>query len=214
MALNPKRTKAFLAIFVACVLASVAAASSSVDMTTGIRFVRPTGTQADCGAKAKDALNAFLLDAQESPPGSGEWSAEGPADKMTGAAVLHCIGLDKGYVVTLTCAVQSPQSLYAAAALCQTIANRFAGRPTQPLATPTPLPSGCSLTNLVGDWTGSGVALHMTVENGLLGGDGVSGSWYLSGNAATITYYGDHTATLSADGKHLDGRDYHLTRKC
>ncbi len=44
--------------------------------------------------------------------------------------------------------------------------------------------------------------------------DGVSGNWALDGSTVTFTYYGNHTLTLSADGKHLHGGGYSLTRKC
>jgi len=211
------RARLFALALVASIVVMSAGARSAVEMTTGIRYVVATGTVQDCGAKAKTALNTFLGDAAESPDGSGDWSATGPMGRGTASAVVHCLGLAKGYAVTFTCAVQIPGNLYHASDLCLDVAHQFSGKPLVALATPTPLPTGCSTSNLVGTWVSNdrgGPTLQMAIDGSLLGNDGVSGSWYMDGTTATITYYGDHVTTLSADGKHLDGRDYHLTRQC
>lgn len=209
------RIKIFALALAALTVATSAGARSSIEMTTGIRYVYDTGTAQECGAKAKAALNFFLQDATETPDGSGDWTASGPG--LTSAAVVHCLALPKGYAVTFTCAIQAPGSFYHAADLCLDVAHQFAGKPTVPLATPTPMPTGCSTINLVGTWVSDhrdGPTLKMDVNGSLISDDGVSGSWYLNGTTATITYYGDHVTTLSADGKHLDGDGYHLTRQC
>jgi hypothetical protein len=189
-------------------------------MSTGIRYVIPNGTPDECSNKAKTALNAYLRNATESSQGSGEWLAFGPIGGQgpaTTAAAVRCYPVDKGYVVTFTCAVQMPSSPYDADALCLDIAHNFSGKPVKPLATPSPIPTGCTTANLVGTWVSSdksGPTLVMDVSGGLTDSDGVSGNWIINGNSVTLTYYGNHTLTLSPDGKHLSGGGYSLTRKC
>ncbi|MDP9024530.1 MAG: hypothetical protein M3N13_04025, partial [Candidatus Eremiobacteraeota bacterium] len=132
-------------------------------------------------------------------------------------AAVHCYPLGKGYVVTFTCAAQTPGNPYDAPSLCSDIAANFQGKPGKPLATPPPPPSGCTTASLVGTWEASdksGPTLKMDLNGGFIDNTGVSGSWGLYGNTVTLTYYGNHTLTLSADGKHLSGRDYNFTRKC
>ncbi len=219
MAVKIDRKQIFALLLIAGIVALGAGARGAVEVTTGIRYVLPTGSLQDCGVKAKTALNTYLADAAESHDGSGDWSAQGPlvGSPGTASAVVHCTSLGKGYVATFTCAVQKPGSLYGASDLCLDVAHQFSGKPTVALATPTPLPTGCSTVNLVGTWVNDNdpsKSFVMTVDNSLTGDDGVSGSWYLTGTTATLTYYGDHVTTLSADGKHLAGGGYRLTRKC
>lgn len=200
-----------------------AAAIASVDLSAGIRYVSPAGTADDCSAKAKAALEAFLPGATESSQGSGEWVALGQNGAIgvpTSAATVRCYPLAKGYVATFTCAVQLPANPYGAAPLCLNIAHKFYGGAITPLAampTPTPVPSGCATTNLVGTWTSDDnpkLTFTMGLNGDLTDSDGVSGNWNLDGITATLTYYGTHTLTLSPDGKHLRGGGYNLTRKC
>lgn len=211
------RTRLFAIALAGAMASLVASAQGAVDMTTGIRYVVTSGSLADCSAKAKASLNAFLENATETTAGSGSWIATGPAGGgSTAAAAVHCVALDKGYVATFTCAAGSGNP-YTVADLCVDVAHKFSGKATVALATPPPPPPPptCgSLTNLVGKWVDRDKSLVMTADYGLTGSDGVSGSWYLNGTTATITYYGDHVLTLSADGKHLNGRDYNLTRNC
>lgn len=204
----------------ACVLASAHAAPATVRMSIGIRYVMPSGTGADCSAKAKPALEAFLENATESPPGSGDWKAEGPIGAMghtTTSAVVRCTALPKGYAVTFTCVVQSPEAPYSVDDLCLDVAHKFSGKPVKPLPTPSPPPSGCTTANLAGTWVSdkdSSLTLTMTLEGELTDSTGVSGNWALYGTNATVRYYGNHSMTLSADGKHLRGDGYSFTRKC
>ena len=203
---------------VASILACTLGARASVDMSVGIRYVMDTGTVADCGTKAQTALNAFLENATESPAGSGDWIAQGPpggTGPATAYAVVRCTPGKTGYSVTFTCSVELPNNPYAANALCLDVAHNFSGKETTPLATPAPV-GGCSPTNLVGTWTssGSGPTFTMDSTGGVTDSDGVSGNWGLYGNTVTLTYYGTHTLTLSADGKHMTGGGYSLTRKC
>jgi hypothetical protein len=198
-------------------------APAAVDFSVGIRRVSDTGSLADCSAKAKEALDAFLQDTTESSPGSGDWiahSANGMAGTPTASAVVRCYALPKGYVVTFTCAVQLPDNPYTANALCLDVAHKFYGGALAALAaipTPTPIPTGCATTSLVGTWASDdkpGLTFTMTLTGDVTDSDGVSGNWALKGSTATFTYYGNHTLTLSADGKHLRGDGYSLTRKC
>jgi hypothetical protein len=200
--------------------ALVATARAGVDMSTGIRYVYEGATLEQCSAKAKTALEAFLQNPTEKSPGSGEWQAYGKPDSSgqnTAGAIVRCAALPKGYVVTFTCAVQQPGNPYDANSLCLNIAHDFSGKTITALATPTPVPSGCSTTNLVGTWVSdndSKVVLKMDTEGNLTDPDGVSGNWYLVGKTVTLTYYGNKTLTLSPDGKHMSGSGASYTRKC
>jgi len=196
---------------------------ASVDFSVGIRRVSDTGSLADCSAKAKDSLDAFLQGTAESPPGSGDWSAHsanGVNGTPTAVAVVRCYGLSPGYVVTFTCAVQLPDNPYTANALCLDVAHKFYGGAITALAaipTPTPLPTGCATTNLFGTWVSDSdpkLTFTMTIDGNVTDSEGVSGNWGLKGNVVTFTYYGNHTLTLSPDGKHMSGGGYSLTRKC
>lgn len=209
------RTRLFaLALAGAMAASLVASAQGAIDMSAGVRYLVTSGSVADCSAKAKSSLNAFLENATETPAGSGSWIATGPVGGgSTAAAVVHCVAVDKGYVVTFTCAAGSGNP-YGVVDLCLDVAHKFSGKATVALATPPPPPTCGSLTNLVGTWVDGDKSFVMTVDYGLTGPDGVYGSWYLKGTTATITYYGDHVLTLSADGKRLTGRDYNFTRKC
>lgn len=200
-----------------------APAPAAVDMSVGIRHVSPDGSQADCGSKAKESLDAFLQGAAESSAGSGEWlaySRNGAAGTPTAVATVRCYGLSKGYVVTFTCVVQLPDNPYGADALCLDVAHKFYGGAISALAaipTPTPLPTGCATTNLVGTWVSddkASLTFTMDMNGNLTDSDGVSGNWIIKSDSVVLTYYGNHTMTLSADGKHLRGGGYSLTRKC
>jgi len=209
-----------IASALAALMAVVAVpARAGVDMSTGIRYVYEGATLQQCSTKAKAALEAYLQNAAEKFPGSGEWLAYGkPTNgQNTAAAIVQCGATPKGYVVTFTCAVQSPGNSYNADDLCHNIAHNFSGKTVTTLATPTPLPSGCSTTNLVGTWQSdndSKVVLKMDTDGNLSDPDGVSGNWYLVGNTVTLTWYGNKTLKLSADGKHMSGSGASFTRKC
>jgi hypothetical protein len=215
-----RRGSLFAAALIAAALICSTVAHAGVQMSTGIRYVVPTGTVAECSTKAQTALAAYLGTPTEKTPGSGEWMAYGAVGKSgtpQSSAVVRCNAVDTGYVVTFTCAVQMPGSPYASDALCLDIAHNFSGKAVQPLATPTPVPSGCSTINLVGTWVSDGnssLTLKMDANGNLVDSDGVSGNWILTGNTATLTYYGNKTVKLSPDGKHLTGSGLSFTRKC
>lgn len=204
-------------------LASSAPAPAAVDLSVGIRHLSDTGSLGDCSSKARASLDAFLQNASEPSAGSGEWlaySANGPEGTPIAAATVRCYGLPQGYVVTFTCAVQTPLSPYTADALCLNVAHKFYGGAITTLAavpTATPIPTGCATNSLVGTWVSDDkptLSLKMELNGDLTDSDGVSGNWILKGTTAVLTYYGEHSMTLSSDGKHLHGGGYSLTRKC
>jgi hypothetical protein len=216
-----------IALGLAALLAGIvwcsSGATASVDMASGIRYLSPDGSLAECSTKAASSLNAFLQGAAETSAGSGDWiaySQNGPAGTPTATAVARCYALPKGYFVTFTCIVQLPDSPYSAQALCLDVAHKFYGGAITALAaipTPTPIPSGCATNSLVGNWVSdsdSKLTFEMTLTGEVTDSEGVSGNWALKGNTVAFTYYGNHTLTLSADGKHMSGGGYSLTRKC
>jgi hypothetical protein len=210
-----KRT---IAAFFVAVLAVAGVAHAKLEMTSGIRYVDTSEPLSACNTKAQQALTTYLSNVAETSPTSGVWTANGPQGTTdnTASAVVRCVPYQSGYAVMFTCAIQTPPNPYTAEILCLDIAHKFAGKGVYPLPTPTPLPTGCTTTNLLGTWTDDNdptKVIKMTVDGGLTDQDDVSGNWALNGNKASISYYGLHTLTLSSDGKHLSG-DLHLTRKC
>lgn len=220
MALIAPRGRLFAIFFALSVIVTGALSPAAVDLSTGIRYAIPTGTMDECGTKAKAALDAYLQNATESSP--GEWIATGPVGQVgrpdtTAAATVHCYPNGKGYVVTFSCTVETPNNPYDANSLCLDVAHNFNGGVQKPLATPTPMPTGCTTANLVGTWQSDGnpkLSVKMDASGELTDSEDVIGSWVLSGNKAIVTYYGNHNMTLSADGKHLTGGGYSFTRKC
>lgn len=208
----------FVAAFCIAVLAVAGAANAKLEMTSGIRYVEPNEPLATCNTKAQDALATYLSNVGETTPTSGVWTGNGPKGTSddTASAVVRCVPYQNGYAVMFTCAIQTPPNPYTAEILCLDIAHKFAGKDVYALPTPTPPPSGCTTTNLLGTWINDNdpsKILKMGVDGSITDQDGVSGNWALDGMKASMSYYGLHTLTLSGDGKHLSG-DLHLTRKC
>lgn len=121
-----------IALWIGALLANAAlvtaAAPAAVDMTVGTREVVQNHPLSDCSSRAKNALSSVLQNAAEAGVGTGQWLAYGPADASgasTSAAAIHCFPLDKGYVVTFTCAVQTPPNADTASALCTKITGAF-----------------------------------------------------------------------------------------
>jgi hypothetical protein len=201
-----------------------AAAPAALDFATGQRNVIVNKPIEDCWTNAKTALASALTNPFDAHDGSGQWIAYGPNDaygKPASAAVVHCFPVGTGYVVTFTCAADVPPSLFTAAQLCSNISAVFLGKTSSaPLPTPTPIATGCNTQNLIGTWTWDdkgNVPFVFDAQNGITDNEGVSGNWNLSGNQATLTYYGTNTMTLSPDGKHLvagKGVPRNFTRKC
>jgi hypothetical protein len=206
-----------------CAVSFGVPAHAAVDMSVGIRHVSPDGSEQECSTKAKAALSGFLQVATESSPGSGEWiaTAQNPrAGAATAAATVRCYALSKGYVVTFTCAVQLPENPFSADTLCLDVAHKFYGgaiTALAPMPAPTPVPTGCSTVNLVGTWVADdkpGLTLTADLNGNMTDSDGVSGNWIVKGTTVVLTYYGEHTLTLSSDGKHMRGGGYAFTRRC
>jgi hypothetical protein len=199
--------------------ASTAAAPAALVMSTGLRYVVTSAPSTECSSKAKAALNSQLQTAGETAEGTGIWIAYGPVDSSghaSASAAIHCFPVGSGYVVTFTCAVEQPPNPYDADDLCTRLGASFKGKATAPLATPTPVPTGCSTTNLVGSWLLNDDPKQKFVfdlDGGLTDNQGVSGNWGLSGSTVTLTYYGTTTLTLSSDGKRLTGPKS-FTRVC
>ncbi|MDE2481819.1 MAG: hypothetical protein KGN02_06480 [bacterium] len=222
MVLSARSLRIFAVIFFLGIVASMGVAPAAVDLSTGVRYVMDTGTLDDCSAKAQTALNKYLGGAAESATGTHEYIATGPLgatspQTMTATGTIHCFpGTPAGYTVTFTCVVETPNNPYSADALCLDLAHNFSGKPETALATPSPEPTGCTTANLIGTWTSDDGKTTITMDSSgnLTDGDGVSGSWILYHDTATLTYYGNHTLKLSSDGKHLSGDGYNLTRKC
>ena len=207
----------------AIMLAAGGIAPAAVELSTGIRHVSDTGSLDECSAKAKAALSTYLQNVTESTESNGDWigTAQNPlAGGASADATVRCYALSKGYVVTFICAVQLPENPYGADALCLDIAHKFYGGALAALGampTPTAVPTGCSIANLVGTWVSDdkpGLTLTVDLNGNLTDSEGVSGNWIIKGDSVTLTYYGEHTLTLSSDGKHMRGGGYSFTRKC
>ncbi len=114
----------------ACVLAVVLAgvpARAAIDMYIGARTVVPNQSVGACSLKAKNALNAVLQGAVEAGE-TNQWQAYGPPDSSghsTAGAAIHCYPTDNGYVVTFTCAVETPPNPDSASALCAKLTTAF-----------------------------------------------------------------------------------------
>ena len=120
----------------ACALALGAAAlpaSAALDLAVGARKIVKNQPVSGCNAAAKNALNSVLSDAAEIGSGdTGEWRAYGAPDSSghsSAAAAVHCYPVDDGYVVTFTCAVETPPNADTASALCGKLATAFGGGP-------------------------------------------------------------------------------------
>jgi hypothetical protein len=209
-------------VAVVALLASTAATPAAVVLSVGIRLVIPNGAVETCSSKAKAALTAELATIGETSPGTAIWFGYGPTDSgghATSAAAIHCFPVDKGYEVTFTCTVEQPGSPFSADDLCKGLDDKFQGRTAAPLAaapTPTPIPTGCATTNLVGTWllnNSQSQKFVFSLDGQVTDPQGVSGNWNLDGNTVTLTYYGTSTLKLSSDGKQITGSK-NFTRQC
>jgi hypothetical protein len=123
------------ASFFGCTLAvalTAAAAPAALDMSVGAQRVVKGAAVSDCNAKAKQALSAVLQDPAEIGSGdTGEWKATGAPDSSGNsfaAAAIHCYPLENNsYLVTFTCAAQTPPNADTASALCDKVTSAFGG---------------------------------------------------------------------------------------
>lgn len=110
-------------------------ARAALDMAVGARKIVRNEPVSSCNAKAKSALDAVLTNAVEVGSGdTGEWKAYATPDSSGNsfaAAAIHCYPLDNvsGYLVTFTCAAQTPPNADTASAICDKIAGAFGGTP-------------------------------------------------------------------------------------
>ena len=108
-----------------------APAPAALDMALGSQRV-VKGAIGACNAKAKQALNSVLQNALEIGTGdTGEWKAYAAPDSSGNsfaAAAIHCYPIDDAtYLVTFTCATQTPPSPDTASALCDKVSGAFGG---------------------------------------------------------------------------------------
>jgi hypothetical protein len=108
---------------------------AALDMVVGARNVVKNEPVSSCNAKAKAALTAVLQSALEVGTGdTGEWKGIGPADSSGNsfaAAAIHCYPLDEvsGYLVTITCAAQTPPNPDTASAICDKLSAALGAQP-------------------------------------------------------------------------------------
>jgi hypothetical protein len=108
-------------------------APAALDMYVGARNVVKDEPLSSCNGKAKNALISVLGKAA-SYGDTGNWLGIGaidPSGSSFAAATIHCYPLDAlhGYVVTFTCAAQTPPATEAASVICDKLATAFGGSP-------------------------------------------------------------------------------------
>lgn len=134
-ATSPYRLVLLIAGFALVAQSTPTAAFAAIDMVIGARQVVKGEPVSACNTKARDALNALLVDASEVGSGdTGEWKAYSAPDASghsSAAAAIHCYPLDEGYLVTFTCAVQVPPNTDSASTLCTKLAQAFGGSKTE-----------------------------------------------------------------------------------
>ncbi|MBV9027823.1 MAG: hypothetical protein JO311_04350 [Candidatus Eremiobacteraeota bacterium] len=108
-----------------------AVSHAALELAVGARQVVKNEPVSACNTKARTALNSVFLNAGEVGAGdTGEWKAFGAVDSeghSFSAGAIHCYPLDDSYLVTFTCAAQSPPSPDTAAALCTKLEAAFNG---------------------------------------------------------------------------------------
>jgi hypothetical protein len=108
-------------------------APAALDVTVGARNVVKNQPLSSCNSKASDALTSVLGKAAEYGD-TGNWVGYGAIDasgNSFAAAAIHCYPLDaiQGYVVTFTCAAQSPPATEAASVICGKLTAAFGAQP-------------------------------------------------------------------------------------
>lgn len=108
-------------------------APAALDVVVGSRNVVKNEPLSSCNNKASKALISVLGRAAEYGD-TGSWLGSGEADtsgNSFAAGAIHCYPLDaiNGYVVTFTCAAQTPPSTETASVICDQLATAFGGNP-------------------------------------------------------------------------------------
>jgi hypothetical protein len=112
---------------------TAASAPAALDVYVGARNVVQNESLNTCNSKAQAALTSVLGRAAEYGD-TGLWQGFGVTDasgSSFAAAVIHCYPLDQvhGYLVTFTCATQTPTSPHNADDICTKLAQEFGGQP-------------------------------------------------------------------------------------
>ncbi len=113
--------------------AARANAPASLDVVVGDRNVVKNQPLSNCNSKASAALGSVLGKVAEIGD-TGEWEGYGATDasgNSFAAAAIHCYPLDdvNGYLVTFTCASQTPPATEAASVICSKLSAAFGGQP-------------------------------------------------------------------------------------
>jgi hypothetical protein len=106
-------------------------AGAALDMVVGARNVVNDEPLSSCDAKARQAFGKVFGNAGAELGDTHQWKGTGEVDaagNAFAAAAIHCYPLDdKGYVVTFTCAAQTPPAAETASVICQQLAAAFGG---------------------------------------------------------------------------------------
>jgi hypothetical protein len=108
-------------------------APAALDMVIGDKNVVKNEPLSSCNTKAQSALISVLGKAAEYGD-TGNWEGYGATDasgNSFAAAAIHCYPLDavSGYLVTFTCASQTPPATETASVICTKLAAAFGGQP-------------------------------------------------------------------------------------
>jgi hypothetical protein len=107
-------------------------AQAALEVVVGARNVVPNEPVSSCDSKAGRALISVLGRSAEIGD-THEWEGTGAVDtagNSFAAAAVHCYALGAtGYVVTFTCAAQTPAAPEAASVICSQLADHFGGQP-------------------------------------------------------------------------------------
>ncbi len=108
-------------------------APAALDMVVGSRNIVKNEPVSSCDTKASQALISVVGKAAEYGD-TGSWLGSGESDasgNSFAAAAIHCYPLDdvNGYLVTFTCAAQTPPSTETASVICDQLATAFGGHP-------------------------------------------------------------------------------------
>ncbi len=106
-------------------------APAALDVVVGARNVVKDEPLSSCDTKASQALVSVLGRSAE-VGNTHQWEAAGATDtagNSFAAAAIHCYPLDgTGYVVTFTCAAQTPPAPETASVICGQLADSFGGQ--------------------------------------------------------------------------------------
>lgn len=106
-------------------------AGAALDMVVGARTVVNNEPLSSCDTKARQAFTKVFGNGGAELGDTHQWKGTGEVDtagNSFAAAAIHCYPLDdRGYVVTFTCAAQTPPAAETADVICQQLAAGFGG---------------------------------------------------------------------------------------